>query len=96
MAALREVAWRLQSAVKQTTRAVNRLHNLTARTFPEQLPLPYPSYPDPDSEIAELIEAPRNFPSTAFYDRDGELVYTFQGVYSSQEQLAGDIARYAR
>jgi cytochrome c biogenesis protein CcmG/thiol:disulfide interchange protein DsbE len=67
-----------------------------ARTFLEQLPLPYPSYTDPDAEIAELIEAPRNFPSTAFYDRDGELVYTFQGVYSSQEQLAGDIARYAR
>jgi cytochrome c biogenesis protein CcmG, thiol:disulfide interchange protein DsbE len=67
-----------------------------ARTFLEQLPLPYPSYSDPDSEIAELIEAPRNFPSTAFYDRGGELVYTFQGVYSSEEQLASDVARYAR
>jgi cytochrome c biogenesis protein CcmG/thiol:disulfide interchange protein DsbE len=67
-----------------------------ARTFLEQLPLPYPSYTDPSSEIAELIEAPRNFPSTAFYDRAGELVYTFQGVYSSEEQLASDVARYAR
>ena len=67
-----------------------------ARIFLEQLPLPYPSYADPDSEIAELIGAPRNFPSTAFYDRSGELVYTFQGVYSSEEQLAADIERYAR
>ena len=32
---LREVAGRLQGQVKQTTRAVNRLHNLLARTFPE-------------------------------------------------------------
>ncbi len=32
---LREVAGRLQAQVKQTTQAVNRLHNLLARTFPE-------------------------------------------------------------
>jgi transposase len=32
---LREVAGRLQAKVKQSTQAVNRLHNLLARTFPE-------------------------------------------------------------
>ncbi|HKA52518.1 MAG TPA: transposase [Candidatus Binatia bacterium] len=32
---LREVAGRLQAQVKQTTQAVNRLHNLLARVFPE-------------------------------------------------------------
>lgn len=32
---LREVASRLQAQVKQTTQAVNRLHNLMARAFPE-------------------------------------------------------------
>jgi transposase len=32
---LREVAARLQAQVKQTTRDVNRLHNLMARVFPE-------------------------------------------------------------
>jgi transposase len=32
---LREVAGRLQAQVKQTTRAINRLHNLLARVFPE-------------------------------------------------------------
>ena len=35
MTLLREVAGRLQARVKQTTQAVNRLHNLLARTFPE-------------------------------------------------------------
>ncbi len=32
---LREIAGRLQSQVKQSTRAINRLHNILARTFPE-------------------------------------------------------------
>jgi transposase len=35
MMLLREVAGRLQAQVKQTTQAVNRLHNLLARVFPE-------------------------------------------------------------
>lgn len=35
MILLREVAGRLQAQVKQTTQAVNRLHNLMARVFPE-------------------------------------------------------------
>src|SRR5205085_6508684 len=35
MTALREVAGRLQAKVKQSTQAINRLHNLLARVFPE-------------------------------------------------------------
>jgi transposase len=35
MVLLREVAGRLQAQVKQSTQAVNRLHNLLARVFPE-------------------------------------------------------------
>jgi transposase len=35
MVLLREVAGRLQAKVKQTTQAINRLHNLLARVFPE-------------------------------------------------------------
>jgi transposase len=35
MALLREVASRLQAQVRQTTQAINRLHNLLARAFPE-------------------------------------------------------------
>jgi transposase len=36
--ALHEVAGRLQARVKQTTQAVNRLHNLLARNFPNSPP----------------------------------------------------------
>jgi transposase len=35
MLLLREVAGRLQAQVRQTTQAINRLHNLMARVFPE-------------------------------------------------------------
>jgi hypothetical protein len=35
MVLLREVAGRLHALVQQTTQAVNRLHNLLARVFPE-------------------------------------------------------------
>jgi transposase len=35
MVALREIASRLQAQVKQTTQAINRLHNHLARVFPE-------------------------------------------------------------
>ena len=65
-----------------------------AATFLEELPLPYPSYLDPDQEIADVIEAPANFPATAFYDQDGELVHTRQGGYASEEALAADIREY--
>ena len=41
------------------------------------------------------IEAPVNFPATAFYDSSGELVFTHQGVYSDKAALAADIERYA-
>jgi thiol-disulfide isomerase/thioredoxin len=65
-------------------------------TFLEQLPLPYPTYLDPDQDIAAEIEAPQNFPATAFYDSSGELVYTRQGVYADEAALAADIDRYAK
>jgi transposase len=35
MIELREIAGRLQAKVKQTTRSINRLHNIVARSFPE-------------------------------------------------------------
>jgi cytochrome c biogenesis protein CcmG/thiol:disulfide interchange protein DsbE len=65
-----------------------------AATFLEEFPLPYPSFSDPDGEIADLFDA-REFPSTAFYDAQGELVYTRRGGYSSEDQLAADIDEYA-
>ena len=67
-----------------------------AMTFLDELPLPYPSYSDPDQAIADLIGAPRNFPATAFYGPAGKLAFTHQGPYTSEEQLGADIDRYAR
>jgi thiol-disulfide isomerase/thioredoxin len=67
-----------------------------ARTFLGQLPLPYPSYLDSDSRIAAVIKAARAFPATAFYDRSSELVYTRQGGYQTEAELAADIRRYLR
>ncbi len=65
-------------------------------TFLEQLPLPYPTYVDPDLEIAkELGGLTQAFPATAFYDSSGELVFTYNGSYTSEEDLAADIDRYA-
>ena len=66
-----------------------------ARTFLEQLPLPYPSYSDPEHEIGDLLDA-RAFPATAFYDSKGERVYVHLGAYQDEKQLAADIERYAR
>jgi cytochrome c biogenesis protein CcmG, thiol:disulfide interchange protein DsbE len=69
----------------------------TARQFLGELPLPYPSYSDPGMEIAgELGGPPQAFPATAFYDRTGELVFTRPGVYSSEQELIGDVERYAK
>jgi cytochrome c biogenesis protein CcmG/thiol:disulfide interchange protein DsbE len=66
-----------------------------ARTFLEQLPLPYPSYYDREHEIGDLLQA-REFPATAFYDSKGERVYVHLGAYQDERQLAADIERYAR
>jgi len=66
-----------------------------ARTFLAEEPVPYPSYSDPGEEIAESIGATRGYPDTAFYGRDGELVYLKQGPYSEDSELVADVRRYA-
>jgi thiol-disulfide isomerase/thioredoxin len=67
-----------------------------AATFLEELPLPYPSYSDPDSEIAESLEAEREFPATVFIESSGEQAFVHRGGYASEDDLAADIERYAR
>ncbi|HET8593526.1 MAG TPA: TlpA disulfide reductase family protein [Solirubrobacterales bacterium] len=68
-----------------------------AGRFLGELPLPYPSFGDPDLEIAqELGGPPQAFPATAFYDRSGELVFTHPGVYGDEEDLIANIDRWAR
>lgn len=65
-----------------------------AKTFLKEEPVPYPSYSDPDKEIADSLGA-IGFPDTAFYNRGGELVYLKQGPYAEQSELEQDIRRYA-
>lgn len=67
-----------------------------ARRFLEQFPLPYPSFRDPDSEVAAVFNGVQAFPTTAFYDSEGELAYLKQGQYATEEKLAEDIERYAK
>jgi thiol-disulfide isomerase/thioredoxin len=66
-----------------------------ARTFLEEEPVPYPSYSDPDKDILDSLGAYGGLPDTAFYDREGELVYLKQGPYTEDGELEADIRRYA-
>jgi cytochrome c biogenesis protein CcmG, thiol:disulfide interchange protein DsbE len=66
-----------------------------AKTFLEEEPVPYPSYSDPDEEIADSLGATLGLPDTAFYDRRGELVYLKQGPYAEDSELEADVRRYA-
>jgi thiol-disulfide isomerase/thioredoxin len=67
----------------------------TARDFLKRSPLSYPSFSDPDSDIASEMDAQVEFPATAFYDKRGKLVYVKRGGYASEDQLVADIGRYA-
>lgn len=66
-----------------------------ARTFLREEPVPYPSYSDPDEEIARAIGAGRGLPATAFYDRRGELCYLKLGPYTEHGELEADVRRFA-
>jgi cytochrome c biogenesis protein CcmG, thiol:disulfide interchange protein DsbE len=67
-----------------------------AQDFLADYPVPFPSYKDPNLEIAAVFNAVQAFPSTAFYDAKGKLAYVHQGAYPSEAKLAADIGRYAR
>ena len=67
-----------------------------ARRFLDEYPVPYPSYKDPDLEIAEVIKGQIAFPTTTFYDSKGKLAYVKQGSYASEADFVEDIERHAR
>ena len=66
----------------------------SARDFLERHPLPFPSYEDPDGEIATALKMPNNIPVTLFLDERGKLAYLHQGGYRTEQDLAADIDRY--
>ena len=71
-------------------------NDAAARKFLREHSVPYPSYRDPDLEVAAVFKGVQAFPVTAFYDSKGELAFVHQGGYPSNEKLAEDIERYAR
>jgi cytochrome c biogenesis protein CcmG, thiol:disulfide interchange protein DsbE len=59
-----------------------------------EIPLTYPSYADPDANIAtgyRLVGTP----STVFYDARGRQTYIHQGPYYHRAELDAQIERYA-
>jgi cytochrome c biogenesis protein CcmG, thiol:disulfide interchange protein DsbE len=67
--------------------------NDAASTFLKEAPVPYPSYKDGDKGIANSIGA-SGYPDTAFYDRDGKLVYLKVGPYTHPADLEADLKTY--
>jgi cytochrome c biogenesis protein CcmG/thiol:disulfide interchange protein DsbE len=65
-----------------------------ARGFLAERPLPYPSYDDPDEDIASDLRAAKYFPMTVFVDRRGEIAFVKAGEYRSAAELNADIDRY--
>jgi cytochrome c biogenesis protein CcmG/thiol:disulfide interchange protein DsbE len=70
-------------------------NDAAARTFLGEFPLPYPSYTDPNKDIAQSLGATVGLPDTAYYDANGKRVYVKQGQYASEDDFAADIQRYA-
>ena len=67
-----------------------------AQAFLRELPVPYPHFYDKDASIARVFRGGRAWPTTAYYDAKGKLVYTHAGSYASEADLEEHIRRYAR
>jgi cytochrome c biogenesis protein CcmG/thiol:disulfide interchange protein DsbE len=68
----------------------------SARRFLRRYPVSYPSFTDPNLEVAKVFHGGLAFPTTAYYDPRGRLSFIHQGSYPSERKLAEDIRRYAR
>jgi cytochrome c biogenesis protein CcmG/thiol:disulfide interchange protein DsbE len=67
-----------------------------AREFLEKYPVSYPTYKDPSVQVAQVFKGQLAWPTTAYYDRRGELAYVKQGAYLKEADLVEDLRRYAR
>lgn len=96
-----ELPWFQEQALKRGTEiaflGVDANDNdADAAEFLRELPLPFPSYRDPDLKVSAVFNGVAAFPTTAYYDSEGELAYLKQGTYLSEEDLVEDIERHAR
>lgn len=66
-----------------------------AKEFLAEFPVPFPHYFDPDAEVARVFKGGRAWPTTAFYNSDGELTKTHQGAYATEAKLEEDIEAFA-
>jgi cytochrome c biogenesis protein CcmG/thiol:disulfide interchange protein DsbE len=66
-----------------------------AKEFLAEAPVPYPSYTDPGKGLIESLGGLGGLPDTAFYNRDGKLLYLKQGAYAGDSELEADVRRYA-
>lgn len=71
-------------------------NDANAREFLGEYPVPFPHFKDPDLEVAASFNGVQAFPTTAYYDRKGELAYVHQGGYLKESDLVDDIDKYAR
>jgi cytochrome c biogenesis protein CcmG/thiol:disulfide interchange protein DsbE len=66
-----------------------------AEAFLDEFPVGFPSIFDPDAEVAAAYGGGQAWPTTMFFDRDGELVNVKLGAYATPELLEQDIRRWA-
>jgi cytochrome c biogenesis protein CcmG, thiol:disulfide interchange protein DsbE len=69
--------------------------NGAASSFLKKFPVTYPSYTDPNEDIARSIQASTYYPQTIFYDRQGKSLFVHAGPYLSVADLEKDIRFYA-
>jgi cytochrome c biogenesis protein CcmG, thiol:disulfide interchange protein DsbE len=67
-----------------------------AHEFLVEFPVPFVSFRDPDLKVAASFNGVQAFPTTAYYDRQGDLAYVHQGGYLKESDLVEDIDKYAR
>jgi thiol-disulfide isomerase/thioredoxin len=65
-----------------------------ARAFLREFPVAYPSFVDPSARIAFSLKAGAYYPTTQFYDRQGKLVFTHLGPYTSLDRVLADAAAH--
>jgi cytochrome c biogenesis protein CcmG/thiol:disulfide interchange protein DsbE len=68
--------------------------NDSAAAFLRRFPVSYPSYVDPQENIARAISAAIYYPQTVYFDRHGNPVFDHAGPYETAAALEQDIRRY--